>query len=144
LYFQTLQLRQLQECDAGDDEGDYNEYGELVGQEDRSLVELWILGDKFSMPRLQNLVLDVIDQISLKGNKIATGALHYLYKSTAADSRLRAYHVALCSSKLGSFLKVKGHFPREMLVELVNHFITRYIQANKEISLSDYYIPEER
>ncbi|PMD39676.1 hypothetical protein L207DRAFT_583536 [Hyaloscypha variabilis F] len=86
IYFQRLTLKQRDDTRKLE-KGEYN-------AESLSLVALWVLADKFCMPRLQNFTLKTIEDISEKHSSICTPSFNYVYENTAPGSLLRQYLVA--------------------------------------------------
>ena len=118
LYSQKFTLLQLHP-DHHFDEKDAKTELELA--EDMSLVELWVLADKFRMSSVQNATLDAIDHVLSKPFADApTETYHYICRNTPKGSPLRQYMIAICAELgLPSLLTTFGdHFPRELLLEL--------------------------
>jgi hypothetical protein len=94
--------------------------GDPKKDEDRALVQLWILADKLIIPELQNLVINKIDKICEVTGNIPTAVLDSVYAKTSVESPLRRWFFYQCSTQLESdwFTKHPEHFPQEMLIEL--------------------------
>lgn len=122
LYTQKLELLQMrQDFDVEANEG-------MEGEEDQSLVELWVLADKIDMPELQNLALRSIDKLSHVFSRIASGFFTYVYENTNEDSLLRRYFVAQCSHFIptGGFKEHAGNYPHEMLIDIAEFSAARF------------------
>jgi hypothetical protein len=111
LYYQQLEILQLQDDDVDDD---------LAIDEDKSLFGVWILADKLGAPHLQNLAIESIKKINRKTQGLATMHLHYIYDNTSAGSLLRRYMVDQCRNYLlpESYTECPHYFPHEFLIEL--------------------------
>ncbi|KAH7317897.1 hypothetical protein BKA65DRAFT_570469 [Rhexocercosporidium sp. MPI-PUGE-AT-0058] len=64
--------------------------------ENRSLVELWVFGDKYLIPVLQNIATDTIVSVFKARNEASTQLFNYIYDNTTEVSMLRKYIVELC------------------------------------------------
>lgn len=105
LYFQKLVLIGLGD-DWKYDEGIFN-------SENDSLVELWVLGDKLEMPRLQNTALKAIHELAEKFNRIASTVSDYMEDHTSPESSIQRYSIASCAtlSVEGFETERRNHFP---------------------------------
>lgn len=54
-----------------------------------ALVKLWILSDKLLLKRLQNMVVDKLEEILLSARLTPTMVFHYVWEHTSAHSLLR-------------------------------------------------------
>ncbi|TVY89926.1 hypothetical protein LAWI1_G004842 [Lachnellula willkommii] len=61
----------------------------------KNLAALYVLADRLAMPSLQNLVLETIEDISVKSDTIPNTCLHYVYENTSKGSQLRRFFVAM-------------------------------------------------
>ena len=137
LYTQMLDTQQPEERLIGDPKKD----------EDRALVQLWILADKLIIPELQNLVIGKIDEICEVTEIIPTAVLDSVYAKTSVESSLRRWFFYQCSTQLDSdwFTEHPEHFPLEMLIELAA-FWSRFMTVQdkvgfmKKTSITDFEV----
>jgi hypothetical protein len=88
---------------------------------DQLLVELWVLADKLLIPSLQNDVIQALEKLRAQHKTTGTKCLHYVYDKTGPGSPLRRLFVHQCAFNVASdwFSQKPGHFPQEMLIDLV-------------------------
>jgi hypothetical protein len=113
--------------------------------ENRSPVELWVLAEKFSIPRLQNTTIKNILAIRNKSSRVSTSNFHYIYSRTFPGSLLRRFVVAQCAWELdASSMERKKHlYPHEMLIELVM-FMGQTMKPKQGLGVvkaGDFYVP---
>lgn len=118
---------------------------ELELAEDMSLVELWVLADKFRMSSLQNATLDAIDDVFSKPfARFPTETYQYLCRNTIKGSPLRQYMIAICAEQgLPSLLHedFEDHFPRELLLELCGKLLEdRQDHPINEANVSEFFV----
>jgi hypothetical protein len=89
-------------------------------QEDLALAKLWVLADKLLLPRLQNQVIEKMEEIRTALNELPTSCATYIYEKTAAGSPLRRWLVHVCAGWLDQeyFASNAGQFPHEMLMDM--------------------------
>lgn len=112
--------------------------------EDESLVELWVLADKFKIPKLQNAAIDSMERIRLvSGRTPSSHVLSYAYNCTTARGPLRKYILAVCANvgieELSTFAM---DFSHEMLIELACLFKGRESTVFKQIVMMNYHVPK--
>lgn len=98
---------------------------EDVSDRDRSiwLAELWVLGDKLLVPRLQNEVLSSMLRLKVQRLNLllSLGTIKYIYSHTSSGSQLRRFVVHLCiyCRKAACYEDPSrfSYFPKEMLAE---------------------------
>lgn len=56
-----------------------------------SLAQLWVLADQLLIPKLQNLILRMFEEISIKLQVVHVNCLSYVYENTSKDSKIRLY-----------------------------------------------------
>lgn len=141
IYGQNIRPRQL-----NDDNGQAEQLPSWKGVEDLDLVKVWVLGDKFLIPALQNCAIDQIVKINNKGNLgVPTHTFNYLYENSSVDSTIRKLAVVQ-SYYLHpvEFDKKPDRFPRELLVDLVSlasHIRFKDVKAPKpQLKATDYYV----
>ena len=112
---------------------------------DQTLVELWVLGDKFFIPSLQNAAIREIDRLRRRYRTTSTQCLEYIWDKTIQGSPLRKLFLEYCAFNIRStrFLEKPDHFPKEMLLELAQLMIeTGQPYKSKKVNRNrrDYYI----
>ncbi|KAH6709055.1 hypothetical protein BKA61DRAFT_489554, partial [Leptodontidium sp. MPI-SDFR-AT-0119] len=121
----------------------YPENCPLEWAEDTALVELWVLADKFVIPRLQNFIIDTMQKIFEYSNYIPVHTFHYLYINTAMDSLLRRYIVRLCVvfAHKSLYDKFYQYFPHDMLVDIAMEYASRAETLDRPgLSVADYHV----
>jgi len=122
LYTQKLDIVQLRNS-YGEPEGD--DITEMNDEETKDeylcLAQLWVLADQFLIPKLQNLVLRIFDEIRVKTEGMLDGCLSYVYENTSKESKIRLLfvHRFACYVSSDSYAKNPDDLPREMLLDLV-------------------------
>jgi hypothetical protein len=131
LYYQQLELLQLQDDDVVDD---------LAIYEDKSLFGLWILADELNVPRVQNLVIESIEKYHYKINAIPTLQLRYIYDNTSVGSPLRRYMFDLCRKYIlpENYIIQSERFPHAFLIDLAASNITQDMEDHLE--MEDYFV----
>lgn len=116
---------------------------EALQSEYMSWVEAWILADKLSMPRLQNVLIDAMWKFSRYCGSF--NAMHYIYDNTSVDSALRKLSVKQAvdgwSPRLIS--EFGDSFPREMLKDvLIGLFKERdeYGKRGNRFNAYEFYV----
>jgi hypothetical protein len=73
------------------------------------------------IPSLQNDVIQELEKLRAFHKTTSTKCLHYVYDKTGPGSPLRRLFVHWCAFNVASdwFKKKPGHFPQEMLIDLV-------------------------
>lgn len=117
LYGQKTELQQLEQ----DFDSTRAESKQIMKDEGLSLVELWVLADKFAIPQLQNQTIKTINSISIQLDMIAISVLVYVDESTSEDSKLRKYYIDSCARYLDAavYRKKAGRFPKGMLIQIL-------------------------
>lgn len=139
LYFQALIVQEW---------GRENGTSTARYEEDMALAELWVLGDKLLIPRLQNYTIRLIEQRGESTRTIAIRPFQYIWDDTALESPLRRFAVEQCRYDIQSccFLdrNLVDSFPRGMLLEVAS------IAGDKEVLdddgkriMSRFDVPEE-
>ncbi|CZR54723.1 uncharacterized protein PAC_04607 [Phialocephala subalpina] len=118
LYHQKVDLAHLK--------SGFNEKNDLaiLTEEKLNLFQLWVLADKFSIPGLQNCVVDHIREGANLNDRdflFPVKAYDYVYNNTAPDSPLRRLVVMLTGAYLdkGDIKSNADNFPRQMLTDLL-------------------------
>ncbi|KAL5321118.1 hypothetical protein ACEPPN_011930 [Leptodophora sp. 'Broadleaf-Isolate-01'] len=120
LYSQKLKLTQTRPDYESISETD-DKRDKLEEEEGMSLVELWVLADKFRMPVLQNAALDAMHLILMSPTgRIPTYAFEYIFKNTCVGSPLRKYTTKVCLEYVPpeTLIACHAHFPRDLLFNM--------------------------
>ncbi|KAJ8061700.1 hypothetical protein OCU04_009500 [Sclerotinia nivalis] len=97
------------------------------------LVKLYVLGDKYQVPRLRNQVMDALTSYRLKGEHgYALEVLDYACKNTAKDSALRKYLAStavdyLCEEAL-------YHLDEKLYPELIHDIAMHLMRARADMN----------
>lgn len=85
---------------------------------DNALIRLWILAEKFFIPRLQKNVIDALEQFRKPTKTLTSNEFVYVYENTSVDSPLRKLLVHQCVWNLAhtAFKNSSSQFPQEMLI----------------------------
>ncbi|KAH7363913.1 hypothetical protein BKA65DRAFT_390126, partial [Rhexocercosporidium sp. MPI-PUGE-AT-0058] len=112
-------------------------------QQDMDLAMLWILADKFAMPRLQNGVILCMNHVSNSLQRLPQKTFHYIYENTTPGSPLRKMTIYQCATETAaSFFEDTYDFPIQLLAD-VTQFLIKGKQPNSfPLLLSkDYCVP---
>ncbi|KAG9241123.1 hypothetical protein BJ878DRAFT_248651 [Calycina marina] len=127
LYSRRLMLQQPFVSDATgyekndqEDQEDHEDQEQFMIEldEDMSLVELWVLADKFGMPLLQNDVLDSIHLIlEDPEGQLPVQTFPYIFENTTPGSLLREYTISMCVRYMEpeALNQFDENFPRDLL-----------------------------
>lgn len=87
--------------------------------EEQSLLELWVLADKFHIPELQNVAIHTIVTLSNRlFRQLGPPRFPYIYENTSVGSPLRRFAVDLCYHlPPEGFVKNVDYFPQRLLAE---------------------------
>jgi hypothetical protein len=106
------------------------------------LIRVWLFGDKYLMPSLQNKVMNVLILKNNKKNVTPTSFLELIYSNTPPGSPLRMFVVDLAAYKFNMALimtPVEGRrWPHEALFDLV-----KVMGAKKMEDFGKFALPEE-
>ncbi len=108
------------------------------------LVRLWVLGDRFSIPRLQNLVVDDLENIRFTWNTtVPLRLLEEVYENTVEESRIRKF----------LRLHIKSFLPENVLREhvevvpklfLLEYALTSHVYldwSNRQYFRRSFHVP---
>lgn len=123
----------------------YDVFTSIITQ-DVDFAELWVLGDKFMIPGLQNKAIDkLLANSSL--NVYNPAWFRYAYENTNDSSTLRKWAVDysivyIGNSRTGYVQTYREFYPKEMLLELLEKAAKPYPRGKRELTLvaSDYYV----
>ncbi|KAI4746328.1 hypothetical protein E4T50_03350 [Aureobasidium sp. EXF-12298] len=89
------------------------------------LVDIWLFGDKYIIPSLQNVAMDTIINKVNSDRVIPTNQISKIWEQTLPSSALRKYILERSTYKLSAaeFLKHEDYWTREALLGLIEtHF----------------------
>lgn len=76
----------------------------LRREQTRSLAELWIIADKFLMPKLQNQAIDEIDRLQgIHCHLFEPSFVDYIAEHTSEDAQLQKYVIATVAGHMPSY-----------------------------------------
>ena len=111
-------------------------------------VRLYVLAQKFLIPRLQNCVMDAIDNAEFVSGRVPTSEIVYVWESTPSESPLRRLLLHYCSHNLqaGGFGATPELFPKAMLLDLAT--LLRKMMQQKKIAegrpdMKGFYVEEK-
>ncbi|CZR51148.1 uncharacterized protein PAC_01023 [Phialocephala subalpina] len=101
---------------------------------DKMLIELWVLADKLLIPPLQNSIVQELERQRKRFKATSTSCINYVYEKTAPGSPLRRLFVSWCAWNVARsrFEDRPEHFPKEMLLDLVQLLAQRVPTSTKE------------
>lgn len=118
---------------------------------DMQLVQLWILADKLGLGRLQNQVVDNIEEEEYRTNFVPTWCAKYIYENTVDGNPLRRLLVHQCFWHLDHkfFAEFPEQFPKELLLDYATYrgkYLDMSLDAKpaaRKRLMSDYHIRED-
>ena len=119
LYTQKLDTMNLEEIRKKEDP---NGAGQDQVHQDKALIQLWILGERLLIPRLQNSAMDEPMRVHYHTNIIPTCHFRYVYENTAVDSALRRVFVDTFVGHFSTpdlYDEYPKQFSQEMLLDIV-------------------------
>lgn len=116
-YTQKLEFQQITRLDGNASTGTMSD--EVT--QSLLLIKLWILADKLLIPKLQNEVIDALEEGRGLNVVLISGLVRHVCENTARDSPLRRYIVAKYATQLtpGRFYFLEKDIPSEFLCDLV-------------------------
>ncbi|KAF8851450.1 hypothetical protein BDZ45DRAFT_766734, partial [Acephala macrosclerotiorum] len=142
LYAEDLKLHQLRSNDEPT--------VEQCKEEDFSLVELWLLADYLYIPRLQNCVVNYMNEIAAELDRPPSSAIYkFVYDNTPSDSPLRKAIVILSVAawKGNPIRNNIADYPAEMTTDILTRFADMRDPITYENVLRHFekeaYVPEE-
>lgn len=125
-----------------------NENGETP--ECADLIDLWIFGDRYLMPRLQNQALMALDEARIKAKKLSSSLYKSIYDGTNSTSHLRLYLIDYCVNSTVD-ISCQEAYPVQLLVDVINATraerrgtdkATRRWDMMPEDLMEDYFVDE--
>ncbi|KEQ74392.1 hypothetical protein M436DRAFT_80821 [Aureobasidium namibiae CBS 147.97] len=92
-----------------------------------TLVDVWLFGDKYLVPSLQNSAMDSLIKKIEVDHSVPTHQIKKIWEKTLPSSPLRRYLLEHTAYRLSasSFQMFENHWTREALVELVKTFFDK-------------------
>jgi hypothetical protein len=121
LYTQKLDIVSLRNVYYEHDNEDLTEQSdEEDDDENLRLAQLWVLADQLLIPKLQNLVLRIFDEIRIELKILPVNCFSYVYENTSKDSKIRLYflHHYACYTHSDEYAEYADFFSKEMLLDL--------------------------
>jgi hypothetical protein len=105
---------------------------------------LWILAERLLIPRLQNVVIDLIHGWRIKYSITEARSFHYVWENTAIDSPLRRLFVSHCARYLDKpcFKTSLARFPNDMLADICIQ-LTENSTFKVPQNMADYHVKED-
>lgn len=113
------------------------------------LVELWLLGDRFQIPRIQNEALVAMNSQAGVLNRVHSMiSFHHVYDNTMDESPLRLFLAALSSQSLmkeAKTIQLPEQYPHQMLVDMFNWGATHHKKLAKftQADLEKFYVSQD-
>lgn len=99
------------------------------------LVDLWIFGDRFQMPMLQNCVMDELVAKCKRGDKFRLGLMKVAYKNTVDGSPLRKVMIERLAYKTcigdGKYSRMGADFRKYFTVEILQDLVKELDASRK-------------
>jgi hypothetical protein len=141
LYTRKLDIHQLDEL---------KDLGDIAKKEEKSLAKLWVLADDLDIPKLQNDIICLMEELRVHTGWIPTSTIPFVWENTQTTSPLRRYLLDRCTFDLDeSWLRWSpSHSPKEMLLELATNLLAMRINGtkykwHKTHDIAEYKVPEE-
>ncbi|TVY44556.1 hypothetical protein LOCC1_G003358 [Lachnellula occidentalis] len=117
------------------------------------LGDLWLLGDRFLIPRLQNETLVALEQRRSEKRKIMSSASRYrrVYDNTVQGSPLRRYITQTTATAFGPDVAIPhqyDYYPPELLFDMFDFLRTRTGPVGRRVEYSEdelkqFFVEEE-
>lgn len=110
------------------------------------LAALWVLADRLIIPRLQNLVIDILNEVAHSRKQTPLWDIPYIYEKTSESSVLRRWIIDRCVRRLtkAGFLEGQESFTRQSFVDVTLALCdTAIIPAFGPRNMADFHVPEE-
>jgi len=85
------------------------------------LKRVWLFGDKYVVPSLQNVIMNALAEKSAKENSVPTAEIKDIWAKTLRSSPLRKWVLdeVVSTMKVAEFRVLKNQWPREALFDLL-------------------------
>lgn len=113
------------------------------------LAELWVLADKFDIPKLQNKCIEnMLEIVAYCGGLIPLEPMKYIYENTSPESQLRKLGVSQCHYiSPDCWVSNRKFLPYELLLDYII-FATKVGTGEAraprrvlELKASDFFVP---
>ncbi|PVH78523.1 hypothetical protein DL98DRAFT_590267 [Cadophora sp. DSE1049] len=111
--------------------------------ENQTLAELWIFGDRYIIPELQNTTIYAIHTIFREVDTMSVEQFNYIYENTHETSLLRKYIVEQCVDVADeNVFEDTSKVPPEMLADICRRFAVVRTEGEDRIGLDieDYFV----
>ncbi|TVY71183.1 hypothetical protein LSUE1_G008210 [Lachnellula suecica] len=149
LYSQKLTLMNHEILDKSTwTEAEIQAHNIECSQEDKHLVGLWILGDKFDVVALQNYAIDQMERVRIKCGFMGITCAQSIYENTMPGSPLRRLVVDqhILDGTFSFMAIYASKFPQEMLADMVTIYarVQDLPQSKKtELRVDEYYVVDK-
>lgn len=95
----------------------------VCSEQDMNLVELWVLAERFLVPRLQNQIVDHMEAVKQQCEIMNPECFAYIYENTTSDKPLRRLVVDMLTwANVDDkyFNDNSNDIPHAMLIDMVN------------------------
>jgi hypothetical protein len=113
------------------------------------LLDLWMYGDMVNIPKLQNEVLDSMEDRLSDLDILPAASIRAIYDNTTTGSQLRKYISAVCACariKEASVMKAADAYPPDLLIDMINYTTKhRKDKAGKfsRVDLKQFHVAQE-
>lgn len=113
----------------------------------RNLIDLWIMADRFQVPRLQNEALEAMNGQASQLNRSQDISFFYVYENTVDESPLRLFLAALSSQtymKEAKTIDEPENYPHQMLIDMFNWATTHQKKLTKftQTDLEKFFVEQ--
>ncbi|CAG8958586.1 hypothetical protein HYFRA_00009903 [Hymenoscyphus fraxineus] len=110
-------------------------------------MELWLLGDRFQIPRLQNESIEALNRQATELTRPHSISFHHVYENTMEESPLRLFLAALSAQgflKEAKKIPSPENYPHEMLIDMLNWAAKHHKKLVKfsQADLVQYFVAE--
>lgn len=102
-----------------DDEGIRNATKKKLEEQEFDLAQLWILGQKYLIPSLQNAAMDAFAELHEDRLSVNGTWYHYAYENTDDGSKLREFAIVRTTRHRPDFADYWEYFPKQMIIDLL-------------------------
>jgi hypothetical protein len=110
-------------------------------QENKDLMQMWVIAEKLKLPELQNMALLAINTMITHGD-VPSKAISFLYDITTPGAKLRYFIVAACVGTLSlgnCTLEERRLFPAEFLFDLAS--LLSELVEEFQFSVAHFFVP---
>ncbi|CZT42879.1 uncharacterized protein RSE6_02831 [Rhynchosporium secalis] len=112
-------------------------------------VQLWVLADLLAMPKLQNAVIDALQNVAeesdLRIENLRSCCFRYIYKNSMNESQLRKYILAPFVRRTVDPDTIKDDakaYPHAMLVDVSEMYISMNVKKDglEDMNATEFYV----